>query len=229
MKGVQKSQLNINQDLSNLADTQIKQYSNFLLKKIPVMENYSELIYINLSHNQITSMQMDWVKKDSKFERLKILDLSHNKISTIPMNLLTNTPILENLDISFNLVSEVPMGLVLLKNLKILNLGGNYFKRLPTFLRHIRLRKCYHEWADYAAIIKQSLKLNKEVPEPSDGKKKKKCKTIDLKGFRGLAGSPKKLKSKHFIDFFEYFEFTNQGLKVEKTKLKSLCRTGVAR
>lgn len=68
-------------------------------------------------------------------EKVVLLDLSMRKLRTLEVDDLLKFPNLECLDISYNHFTDLPKDLVLLKNVRYLNIAGNnYLKRVPVEL-----------------------------------------------------------------------------------------------
>lgn len=80
------------------------------------------LIYLNLSHNNIETVNKNCLKD---LKRLKTLDLSYNQLTHVPPHIWFHLPLLKGLDISFNPIKEIlSMSFYGLHNLQNLKLRG---------------------------------------------------------------------------------------------------------
>jgi Leucine-rich repeat (LRR) protein len=95
---------------------------------------FPNLIYLDLSFNEIRALDPDTLKG---FTRLTALNLSYNKIDNVPPNLLEHVPHLKSLDLRRNKLIELPANFLspIRETLAYLDLSENPFQELPTVLR----------------------------------------------------------------------------------------------
>ena len=82
--------------------------------------NMDSLVYINLFHNDIDSLDF----KDGDLPSLKNINLCYNRFETFPIE-LANLANLKRVSIWYCKISEIPYGIEELQQLEYLNLRGN--------------------------------------------------------------------------------------------------------
>jgi Leucine-rich repeat (LRR) protein len=77
------------------------------------------------------------------------LNLSNNQIEVLSPHFFRNLTKLVRLDISFNKFKSYSKDFLLLKELKYLNLTGNFGYKLENFFKHLKLDILIFEWPTY--------------------------------------------------------------------------------
>lgn len=103
---------------------------------------------LNLSKNAIRYID-DEIFLKNLVPRLEKIDLSYNLLQTLPAIFFKAGERLKQLDLSHNMLEDLSDNISLLRNLDVLHIHANRFKRLPSTLSQLPLRTLSLDWFNY--------------------------------------------------------------------------------